>query len=87
MSNPTREALVGELEERVRDTLYQEYPELGQVELDVVNYISSRITNTILREGDYDQDRGVTDSEIKFEFFFIFEDFVKQIFVKPNEEE
>jgi len=23
MSNPTREALVGELEERVRDTLYQ----------------------------------------------------------------
>ena len=85
MSNPTREALVGELEERVRDTLYHELPHLGQIDLDVVNYTASRITHTILREGDYDQDRGVTDSEIKFEFFFIFEDFVKQIFVKPNE--
>ena len=85
MSEPTREALVGELEERVRDTLYQEYPELGQVELDVVNlnYTASRITHTILREGD--NDKGVSDSEILFEFFFIFEDFVKQIFVKPNE--
>ena len=85
MSKPTRAEAVAELEERVRDTLYAEFAELGQVDLDVVNYIASRITNTILREGDQDQDRGVSDSEIKFEFFFIFEDFVKQIFVKPNE--
>ena len=85
MSEPTREALIGELEERVRDTLYHAYPELGQLDLEVVNYISSRITNTILREGD--QDRGVSDSEIKFEFFFLFEEFVQRIFVKPNEEE
>ena len=85
MSNPTRAEAIAELEERVRDTLYQEYPELGQVELDVVNYISSRITNTILREGD--QDKGVSDSEIRFEFFFLFEEFVQRIFVKPNEEE
>ena len=49
MSQPTREALIGELEERVRDTLYHAYPELGQIDLEVVNYISSRITNTILR--------------------------------------
>jgi len=85
MSEPTREEAVAELEERVRDTLYAEFAELGQLDLDVVNYMASRITNTILREGDQDQDRGVSDSEIKFEFFFIFEDFVKQIFVKPNE--
>ena len=82
MSSPTRAEAIAELEERVRDTLYHELPELGQVELDVVNYISSRITNTILREGD--NDKGVSDSEILFEFFFIFEAFVKQIFVKPN---
>ena len=87
MSQPTREALIGELEERVRDTLYHAYPELGQLDLEVVNYISSRITNTILNEGDFDQDRGVTDSEIRFEFFFLFEEFVQRIFVKPNEEE
>ena len=87
MSEPTREALIGELEERVRDTLYHAYPELGQIDLEVVNYIASRITNTILREGDQDQDRGVSDSEIKFEFFFLFEEFVQRIFVKPNEEE
>ena len=84
MSEPTREALVGELEERVRDTLYHAYPELGQIDLDVVNYIASRITHTILREGD--EGKGVTDSEIKFEFFFLFEEFVQRIFVKPNEE-
>ena len=83
MSEPTREALVGELEERVRDTLYHAYPELGQIDLDVVNYIASRITHTILREGD--EGKGVTDSEIKFEFFFLFEEFVQRIFVKPNE--
>ena len=87
MSEPTREALIGELEERVRDTLYHAYPELGQIDLDVVNYIASRITHTILREGDQDQDRGVSDSEIKFEFFFLYEEFVQRIFVKPNEEE
>ena len=87
MSNPTRAEAIAELEERVRDTLYHKLPELGQIDLDVVNYTASRITHTILREGDQDQDRGVSDSEIKFEFFFIFEDFVKQIFVKPNEEE
>ena len=85
MSEPTREALVGELEERVRDTLYHAYPELGQLDLEVVNYISSRITNTILREGE--EGKGVTDSEIRFEFFFLFEEFVQRIFVKPNEEE
>ena len=85
MSEPTREALVGELEERVRDTLYHAYPELGQIDLDVVNYIASRITNTILREGG--EGKGVSDSEIRFEFFFLFEEFVQRIFVKPNEEE
>ena len=85
MSQPTREALVGELEERVRDTLYHAYPELGQIDLEVVNYTASRITNTILREGE--EGKGVTDSEIRFEFFFLFEEFVQRIFVKPNEEE
>ena len=84
MSEPTREALVGELEERVRDTLYHAYPELGQIDLDVVNYIASRITHTILREGE--EGKGVSDSEIRFEFFFLFEEFVQRIFVKPNEE-
>ena len=87
MSSPTREEAVAELEERVRDTLYAEFAELGQLDLDVVNYMASRITNTILNEGDFDQDRGVTDSEIRFEFFFLFEEFVQRIFVKPNEEE
>ena len=86
MSSPTIEEAVAELEERVRDTLYHAYPELGQIDLEVVNYTASRITNTILREGDQDQDRGVSDSEIKFEFFFLFEEFVQQIFVKPNAE-
>ena len=86
MSAPTREALIGELEERVRDTLYHAYPELGQIDIDVAHYIASRITHTILREGDQDHDRGVSDSEIKFEFFFLFEEFVQQIFVKPNAE-
>jgi|TARA_R110002167_G_C12220872_1_gene608780 hypothetical protein len=85
MSSPTREEAIAELEERVRDTLYHELPHLGQIDLEVVNYTASRITRTILREGD--DDKGVTDSEILFEFFFIFEDFVKQIFVTSNEEE
>ena len=84
MSKPTREEAVAELEERVRDTLYAEFAELGQVDLDVVNYIASRITNTILREGE--EGKGVSDSEIRFEFFFLFEEFVQRIFVKPNEE-
>tara|TARA_B110000263_G_scaffold168945_1_gene147172 strand:- start:320 stop:577 length:258 start_codon:yes stop_codon:yes gene_type:complete len=85
MSSPTREEAIAELEERVRDTLYEEFTELGQVELDVVNYIASRITHTILREGE--EGKGVTDSEIRFEFFFLFEEFVQRIFVKPNDEE
>ena len=70
MSSPTRAEAVAELEERVRDTLYAEFAELGQVDLDVVNYIASRITNTILREGE--EGKGVSDSEIRFEFFFLF---------------
>ena len=85
MSEPTREEAVAKLEERVRDRLYAEITELGQLDLDVVNYTASRITHSILRDGDYD--KGVSDSEILFEFFFIYEDFVQQIFVKPNEEE
>ena len=84
LNKPTRAEAVAELEERVRDTLYAEFTELGQVDLDVVNYIASRITNTILREGE--EGKGVSDSEIRFEFFFLFEEFVQRIFVKPNEE-
>ena len=82
MSNPTRAEAIAELEERVRDTLYHKLPELGQIDLDVVNYTASRITHTILRDGD--DDKGVSDSEILFEFFFIYEDFVKQILVEPE---
>ena len=58
MSSPTRAEAIAELEERVRDTLYHELPELGQIDLDVVNYTASRISHTILRDGD--DDKGVS---------------------------
>ena len=85
MSKPTRAEAIAEQEQLVFDILNEEFTELGQVDLDVVNYIASRITNTILREGE--EGKGVSDSEIRFEFFFLFEEFVQRIFVKPNEEE
>jgi len=44
MSNPTREEAIAEQEQLVFDILHQEFTELGQVDEEVVNYLTSRIT-------------------------------------------
>ena len=82
MSSPTRAEAIAEQEQLVFDILNEEFTELGQVDEDVVNYLTSRINNTFLREE-------VTPNriDVRFELIFILEDFIKQIFVKPNEEE
>ena len=82
MSKPTRAEAIAEQEQLVFDILNEEFTELGQVDEDVVNYLTSRINNTFLRE-----EVTPTRIDVRFELIFILEDFIKQIFVKPNEEE
>jgi hypothetical protein len=47
-----------------------------------VNYLTSRINNTFLRE-----EVAPSNVEVRFELFFILEEFIQQIFVKPDEED
>jgi len=78
MSNPTREEAIAEQEQLVFDILHQEFTELGQVDEEVVNYLTSRINNTFLRE-----EVAPSNVEVRFELFFILEEFIQQIFVPP----
>jgi hypothetical protein len=79
MSSPTREEAIAEQEQIVFNILHEEFPELGQIDTDVVNYLTSRIHKAFLNEEIFPR-----EFEVRFELFFILEEFIKEIFIEEE---